>query len=246
MKETSLNVKLINHTPDPQKTVAAAARLCYSSVGAEKLVEDMTDDEIEKLLGIILNNGHYSTLEHITFTFAIEGISRVTSHQLVRHRIASYSQQSQRYVREKEQFDYVIPDKIKKDNELIELFEENMKEQQKLYDKLTENLIERGYKEKEAIEAARYVLPNAAETKIVLSMNARSLLHFLEVRCCERAQKEIRNMARQILKSVRGVAPIIFDDAGPLCETERRCKEGKMGCGRLNKILDKGVDENNE
>ncbi|SDC21488.1 MULTISPECIES: FAD-dependent thymidylate synthase [unclassified Candidatus Frackibacter] len=246
MQETNLNIKLINYTPNPERTVAAAARLCYSPVGANKLVEEMTDKEIEDLLAIILGNRHYSTLEHVSFTFAIEGISRVTSHQLVRHRLASYSQQSQRYVREKEQFDYIIPDKIKGDKELVEIFEENMWQQQQKYDELTKKLMENGYQEKEAIEAARYLLPNATETKIVVSMNARSLLHFFEVRCCERAQKEIRKMAREMLRQVKDIAPIIFNSAGPLCETERRCKEGKMSCGRLNKITSKGVDNTNE
>ncbi|SKA01604.1 FAD-dependent thymidylate synthase [Selenihalanaerobacter shriftii] len=245
MKDTELNIELINYTPNPERTAASAARLCYSSIGADKLAEEMTDSEVERLLKIILNNGHYSTLEHVSFTFAIDGISRVTTHQLVRHRIASYSQQSQRYVREKEQFDYIIPVKIAEDEELVDIFKENMKHQQEAYNKLTNNLIDNGYEEKEAIEAARYVLPNATETKIVVTMNARSLLHFFEVRCCDRAQREIRAMAREMLKKVRDVAPIIFSNAGPLCETERRCKEGKMSCGRLDKILSKGVDKSN-
>ncbi|ADL11694.1 FAD-dependent thymidylate synthase [Acetohalobium arabaticum] len=234
--ESKLNVKLINHTPEPERTAASAARLCYSPVGAEKLVEDMTDEEIEDLLNIILGNGHYSTLEHVTFTFAIEGISRVTSHQLVRHRIASYSQQSQRYVREKDQFNYIIPDKIKDNEELTELFIENMKQQQKLYNKLTAGLMEDGYEEKEAIEAARYLLPNATETKIVVTMNARSLLHFFEVRCCNRAQREIREMANEMLNQVKDIAPIIFNNAGPTCVTEGRCAEGAMSCGRINEL----------
>ncbi|WP_408955486.1 FAD-dependent thymidylate synthase [Natroniella sp. ANB-PHB2] len=231
-----LNVKLINHTTNPEKTAAAAARLCYSSVGADKLVEDMSDQEAENLLQVILDNGHLSTLEHIKFTFAVEGISRVTTHQLVRHRIASYSQQSQRYVREKEQFDYIIPAKILENEKAAELFEKNMKQQHKLYEQLTNKLVKEGYAEKEAIEAARYVLPNAAETKIVVTMNARSLLHFFELRCCERAQREIRDLARLMLKQVQEVAPLIFAKAGPLCETEKRCKEGQMSCGRLNKM----------
>ncbi len=230
------NVKLINYTPNPERTVAAAARLCYSATGADRLKENMTDEDVERLLGIILGNGHLSTLEHVNFTFAIEGISRVTSHQLVRHRIASYSQQSQRYVREEDQFKYIIPNKIKEDEELIQLFKENMKDQQKMYDDLITKLIENGYKEKEAIEAARYVLPNATETKIVVSMNARSLLHFFELRCCERAQREIRDMAKKMLKEVRRVAPVLFKKAGPLCETEGRCREGKMSCGKLARI----------
>lgn len=233
---SKLNVKLLNHTPQPERTVASAARLCYSPVGAEKLVEDMTDDEIEDLLDIILENGHYSTLEHVTFTFAIEGISRVTSHQLVRHRIASYSQQSQRYVREKEQFEYIIPDKIKDNEKLTELFIENMEQQQQLYNQLTEGLMEEGYEEKEAIEAARYLLPNATETKIVVTMNARSLLHFFEVRCCNRAQQEIREMADEMLDQLKDIAPIIFTAAGPTCVTEGRCTEGAMGCGRINEL----------
>ncbi|WP_027339558.1 FAD-dependent thymidylate synthase [Halonatronum saccharophilum] len=229
-------VKLINYTPNPERTVAAAARLCYSPTGAESLLDSMDRNDIERLLGIILGNGHLSTLEHISFTFAVEGISRVASHQLVRHRIASYSQQSQRYVKEKGQFEYIVPKKIKEDKEMVKLFKENMKKQQKVYDELTAKLMDSGYKEKEAIEAARYVLPNATETKIVISMNGRSLLHFFELRCCERAQREIRDMAKKMLRQVREVAPIIFKKAGPLCETERRCKEGKLSCGRLAKI----------
>ncbi|MCK8816227.1 FAD-dependent thymidylate synthase [Natroniella sulfidigena] len=239
------NVKLINHTTNPERTAAAAARLCYSPVGADKLVEEMTEQEAEDLLQIILDNGHLSTLEHIKFTFAIEGISRVTSHQLVRHRIASYSQQSQRYVREKEQFNYIIPAKILENEEATQLFKENMKQQHQLYDQLTNKLVEEGYAEKEAIEAARYVLPNAAETKVVVTMNARSLLHFFELRCCERAQREIRDLARLMLKQVREVAPLIFAKAGPLCETERRCKEAQMSCGRLAKIKEGDINGKN-
>ena len=237
-----LSVNLINHTPEPERTVAAAARLCYSPVGADKLVEDMTDEEVEKLLKIVINNGHHSTLEHVSFTFAIEGVSRVLLAQLTRHRIASYSVQSQRFVREKEQFDYVIPEKIKdaayydEDGFVVdvldEMFKTHMHNCHDFYNELTEKLIKMGYKEKEAIEVARYVLPNAAETKIVVTMNARSLLHFFEVRCCNRAQKEIRELAKEMLRKVKDVAPIIFDNAGPTCITENYCKEGKMSCDR--------------
>ncbi len=228
-----LKVKLINYTPDPERTVAASARLCYSPTGAEELLESMKDNDVKRLLNIVLENGHLSTLEHISFTFAVEGISRVTSHQLVRHRIASYSQQSQRYVKENDQFDYIVPKKIAENEKSLKMFKENMKQQQEMYNQLTDELMSSGYKEKEAIEAARYVLPNATETKIVVSMNARSLLHFFSLRCCERAQQEIRDMAREMLRQVREVAPAIFKKAGPLCETEGTCKEGKMTCGRL-------------
>jgi thymidylate synthase (FAD) len=229
-------VELINYTQEPEKTVAAAARLCYSATGAGELMKEFTEEKVDHLLGIILENGHHSVLEHASFTFAIEGISRVCSHQLVRHRIASYSQQSQRYVREQDQFDYIIPEKIKAKPELAQLMEENMSQQQKKYDELTEKLMEAGYGEKEAIEAARYVFPNATETKIVVTMNARSLLHFFELRCCERAQREIRDLARKMLAQVEEVAPTIFTKAGPLCETESRCEEGDLSCGRLEEI----------
>ncbi|MGM0470763.1 MAG: FAD-dependent thymidylate synthase [Bacillota bacterium] len=234
--QARLNVKLIEHTPNPERTVASAARLCYSSVGADKLVEEMTDKEVKRLLDIILNNGHLSTLEHISFTFAVEGISRVTSHQLVRHRIASYSQQSQRYVREQDQFDHVVPERISDDEELAKLFIENMKQQQQKYEELTAKLMDNGYSEKEAIEEARYVLPNACETKIVISMNARSLLHFFELRCCNRAQQEIRQMAKEMLQQVQDIAPQIFAKAGPTCVTKGRCEEGEMSCGRIKEL----------
>lgn len=229
-----MKVKLINHTPGSERTVASSARLCYSNTGADEIVEDMSQEDVERLLNIILSNGHHSTLEHISFTFAIEGISRVTSHQLVRHRIASYSQQSQRYVREKKQFDYVIPDKIKEVPTAEKYFKKHMKTLQKLYDTFTEMIINNGYTEKEAIESARYVLPNATETKIVVTMNARSLLHFFELRCCNRAQQEIRDLANEMLRLCKGVAPIIFKKAGAACQTRGICKEGKMSCGRLS------------
>ena len=231
MGKMDQKVELINHTPNPERTVAAAARLCYSSTGASGLMKDITEKEIEKLLKIVIKGGHHSTLEHITFTFAIEGISRVCSHQLVRHRIASYSQQSQRYVREKDELDYIMPERIKCSGEI--LFERHLKTGFKVYNWLVEDLIEQGYNEKEAIEAARYVLPNAAETKIVVTMNARSLLHFFELRCCNRAQKEIRNLARKMLAQVKEIAPLIFKKAGAMCEMEGRCEEGKLSCGRL-------------
>ncbi|MCK8826010.1 FAD-dependent thymidylate synthase [Fuchsiella alkaliacetigena] len=246
MKEASLQVEVINYTPEPEKTAAAAARLCYSPVGAAKLKEELDETEAEELLNVILENGHYSTLEHISFTFAIEGISRVTSHQLVRHRIASYSQQSQRYVRQREEPVFIIPKRIyelPEDDEYKKSFLNQIQNCYAEYDKQVDYLInEHNYTEKEAIEDARYILPNAAETKIVVTMNARSLLHFFEVRCCQRAQWEIRAMAKEMLKQVKNLAPVIFKEAGPTCVVEGECKESTMSCGRL----DKGADKENE
>ena len=189
-------------------------------------------------------------MEHISFTFAIEGVSRVLTHQLVRHRLASYSQQSQRYVR-LDQFEYIIPKAIEKDEAAKARFIESMKAAHKAYEDLTEQLKavyvkeleESGMDEKKAasaaekraIEDARYVLPNACETKIVVTMNARSLMHFFTMRLCERAQWEIRDMALAMLREVLAVAPEVFKQAGPACVTGP-CPEGAMTCGKINEV----------
>jgi len=222
-----VQVKLINYTPNPDKTVAAAARLCYSPLGAEKLMQDFSPDEVAKFLGKLLELGHLSPVEHISFTFAIEGVSRVLSHQLVRHRIGvSYSQKSQRYVKE-DQFDYIIPPTVKNNPAGEELFRDQMAQIQAAYNELLKIV---------PAEDARYVLPNATETKLVVTYNARSLLHFFELRCCQRAQWEIRQLADLMLREVRKVAPLIFKKAGPTCVTQGICFEGKMSCGRVTNI----------
>ena len=222
-----MQVKLINYTPNPDKTVAAAARLCYSPLGAEKLMQDFSPDEVAKFLGKLLELGHLSPVEHISFTFAIEGVSRVLSHQLVRHRIGvSYSQKSQRYVKE-DQFDYIIPPSIKKNPAGEKIFRDQMAQIQAAYNELLKIV---------PAEDARYVLPNATETKLVVTYNARSLLHFFELRCCQRAQWEIRQLADLMLREVRKVAPLIFKKAGPTCVTQGICFEGKMSCGRVTNI----------
>ena len=251
--QTQLKVELLRHTPDPEKTVAAAAKLCYSHSGATELDQDLTDNEIEKFLTILMNMGHYSPIEHATFTFAIEGVSRVLTHQLVRHRVASFSQQSQRYVSENN-FDYIIPPNISQSQKANEIFMETMDNLQSSYCKLreliqedtTKRLIKEGMSEKKATSAAekianedaRFVLPNACETKIVVSMNARELRHFFNQRCCERAQWEIRELAYQMLKLVKGVAPILFKNAGPRC-LSGACPEGSMTCGKIVEVREK-------
>jgi thymidylate synthase (FAD) len=220
-----MKVSLIAHTPDPERVVAAAARLCYSPVGAAVLLEGLTGEEVGRFLDKLAEAGHESPAEHASFTFAVEGVSRALSHQLVRHRIASYSQQSQRYVRE-DQFDYVTPPSIAKSREGRELFQRTMADLREAYRRLVE-LVPR--------EDARYVLPNACETKFVITMNARSLKNFFELRCCTRAQWEIRQLAEAMLAEVRKVAPRLFRRAGPACETRGACREGRMTCGRLAK-----------
>ncbi|CUH97732.1 Thymidylate synthase ThyX [Propionispora sp. 2/2-37] len=220
-----MNVKLMYHTPKPERAVAMAARLCYSAVGAEELAVQMTEAQVATLLRKIVDMGHTSTLEHASFTFAIEGVSRVLTHQLVRHRIASYSQQSQRYVKEHD-FEYITPSSIAVNPAAKVKFDELMQRIRATYDELVAMGVHQ--------EDARYCLANATETKIVVTMNARTLLHFFEERCCMRAQWEIRKMAELMLTEVRGVAPILFEKAGPTCVTGNFCREGKLSCGRLN------------
>ena len=266
-----LKVKIIAHTPQPDKVVAQAGKLCYSAVGVDEITQKLTEEEIARYVNMLANIGHESPLEHVSFTFAIEGISRACTHQIVRHRIASYSQQSQRYVK-LEQFEYIIPPAIEKNPEAKRIFIETMERDQKAYDELVDLLLEDilidkhaadygscireilkenpdvvpdrskvldlyaekflkeyGKAEKQAIEDARYVFPNACETKIVVTMNARSLLHFFNVRCCNRAQWEIREMATEMLKECKKIAPALFKKAGPDC-VYGKCGEGKMSC----------------
>lgn len=219
----ALNVKLLNYTPDPERVVAAAARMCYSPIGAEKILDDFSREEVEKFLRKIISMGHLSPTEHAYFTFSISG-SRVLSHQLVRHRIASYSQKSQRYIKE-EQFNYIVPPAIRANDKALKIYEDQIRQLKQTYNKLLELGIHK--------EDARYVLPNACETNIICSFNARSLLNFFKLRCCNRAQWEIRALANKMLKEVKKVAPILFEKAGPPCVSEGVCREGNMSCGRL-------------
>lgn len=227
-------VKLLAFTPDAERKVAMAARLCYSAIGASELEEKLSDAQVDKLVGKIMTMGHYSTLEHVTFSFAIEGVSRVLTHQLVRHRIASYSQQSQRYVKEHD-FEYIIPPAIASNRTAIERFQQLMEQIRSTYDELASLGIHQ--------EDARYCLANATETKIMVTMNARALLNFFELRCCARAQWEIRKMAELMLNEVKRVAPLLFQKAGPTCISGGYCREGDLSCGRLEKI--KAVKQDN-
>ena len=248
-----MKVKIIAHTPQPEKVIAMAAKLCYSPVGVEQIEENLTEESVDKFLNMLINIGHESPLEHVTFTFAVEGISRACSHQIVRHRIASFSQQSQRYVK-LDQFEYIIPKEIEAIEEAKVIFEQAMEQDQQAYDKLVEVLFEKHYNnlikygknekeakrnaEKKAIEDARYVFPNACETKMVFTMNTRSLYNFLHHRCCERAQWEIRELATQMLKELKQVAPILFKNSGPNC-VKGPCPEGNMTCGDIVQVRGK-------
>lgn len=192
-------------------------------------MNNFTQPEIDKFITLLSDLGHQSVMEHVSWTFSISGISRVLSHQLVRNRIASYSQRSQRYVRDN-QFEYVIPKEIEKDEALTKIFVEQMSSSQKAYDEIVEGLIANGRTEKQAIEDARYVFPNACETSMVVTMNARALLGFFEKRCCNRAQEEIRDLAHDMLSLVKETSPNIFKYAGRPCIALRYCPENNMQC----------------
>ncbi|MBP2674829.1 MAG: thyX [Deltaproteobacteria bacterium] len=218
-----MKVLLLQCTPDPERMVALAARLCYSPAGIGELREDVSRKDIRGLIRTVLSMGHTSTLEHVAFTFGVEGISRAASHQLVRHRIASYSQQSQRYV--SADFGYVTPRTVAGVPSLRREYERHMAASSRLYGKLAKAGI--------PAEDARFVLPNATETKILVTMNARELHHFFALRTCRRAQWEIREMALLMLAIARKEAPLLFEDAGPGC-VRGRCPEGKMSCGKAD------------
>jgi len=237
MPETKLNVVLLRHTPEPEEVVAMAAKLCYSPSGVEELQQKIEARDQAAFVEKLATIGHLSPIEHVSFTFGIEGISRACSHQLVRHRVASYSQQSQRYVRA-EQFDYIIPPSIKQDPALMREFEKCMAEAQENYTRVLKRLEDFGLKGEAGQQDARYLLPNAAETKIVVTMNARELLHFFRVRCCNRAQWEIREMTERMLGLVKKTAPTIFAKAGPGC-LFAACPEGKMTCGKIEEVRKK-------
>lgn len=213
-------VTLLSHTPDPEKIVAAAARLCYSDKDISNILDNFTEEKIEKFLNKLISLGHESPLEHISFTFGVEGISRACSHQLVRHRIASYSQKSQRYV-EESNFSYVTPPSL--NNQIDKGY----------YDYMMYTIGE-FYKDLRSAglepEDARMILPNACCTSIIVTMNARSLLNFFKHRDCNRAQWEIRELSRKMMDICKEVAPRIFANAGASCR-RGKCSEGSMSCG---------------
>lgn len=240
-----MNVKLIAYTAAPDKVVAAAAKLCYSDTGAMDLMEGMTDEKAQSFVEMLGTMGHQSPIEHASFTFAIEGVSRSLLAQITRHRLASFSVQSQRYVKLRD-FDYITPPEIAADPQTLTLFDKTVQTCVEAYQKLAD-MLEAGHyaaltaqgvpehearrqAEKKAIEDARFVLPNASETKMVMTMNARELLHFFQLRCCSRAQWEIRALAKAMLKEVYPISPALFVNAGPSC-IAGSCPEGRMSCG---------------
>lgn len=217
-----MKVKLLAYTQNADAICVAAGQSCYSKKSSMVLVDEKKDNS--NILKKIVDMGHHSVIEHASFTFSIEDVSRSLTHQLVRHRIASFSQQSQRYVSMNNPT-YIIPKTVEADPELKKLYEDIMKEIWRSYNKLVEKI---------PPEDARYVLPNGCTTNITVTMNARELFHFFTLRCCNRAQWEIRYLADEMLKQCKVVSPIIFSNAGPPC-VRGKCPEGKLNCGKSRK-----------
>lgn len=262
--EKKMNVKLLSHTINPELLIATAGKLCYSPSEIKDLMEKQTPEMIERFVNMLVSMGHESPLEHVSFSFAIEGVSRSLTHQLVRHRIASYSQQSQRYVNLEDSFGYVIPKNIKRDRHVLKLFEKAMENAFESYVKISRELLEgqmfefaeekdinddyclsveeledilkKEYKKeysamtKKAIEDARAVLPNACETKIICTMNLRTLINFCKHRCCRRAQDEIHELSWRIVEEVEKKSPLLAKSLGASCQFGK-CPEGNMCCG---------------
>lgn len=237
MSETKLHVELLRYTPQPEEIVAMGAKMCYSSSDLDALKQGVESKDQSKFLNKIMEAGHLSTVEHAVFTFGIEGVSRSLLAQITRHRIASFSVKSQRYVGETSKdgldFNYIIPPSIKKmGQEYVEKFCKQMSQIQEWYDEWVELLGNNG---ESTYQDARFVLPNASETKMILTMNARELTHFFKLRCCSRAQWEIRELAKQMYILVLKVAPFLFKNAGPSC-VYGKCSEGVMSCGRAKEV----------
>lgn len=245
-----MKVTLIAHSPEPEKVIAAAAKLCYSASDIDNLLDNLTPEKTTSFVEMLSNIGHESPIEHASFTFGIEGVSRALLAQITRHRLASFSVQSQRYVKNKN-FTFITPPEIENNPEAKELFLKSMNDSITAYNNIAD-ILEKKYfaeytndgmheksaktkAEKKAIEDARFVLPNAAETKMVVTMNARSLHNFFRLRCCNRAQWEIKAVADEMLRLCCEVAPTLFKNAGPSCATGA-CSEGKMSCMKMKEM----------
>lgn len=248
-----MKVQLLAYTPDADKMVAAAAKLCYSKSNIGTLLDNLTPEKTENFLDLLTSLGHESPIEHASFTFGIEGVSRALLAQITRHRIASFSVQSQRYV-SKCDFEYILPPEIEKIPQAKAEFEKAMREDAEHYESIRQILIAEHKKtflaegknekdalkmaEKKANEDARFVLPNACDTKIIMTMNTRSLYNFFTLRCCDRAQWEIRELATQMLFLCKKVSPLLFKHAGPGC-VRGKCTEGSYSCGKAKEMKEK-------
>lgn len=215
-----MKVKLLKYTPNPELLCAAAAMTSYKGEGTSKLLEKLNLEKARKTLREVMGYGHHSVIEHASFTFSVEGVTRALTHQLVRHRIASYTQQSQRYVKYDTLEHYVTPPSVLENEEAKKIYDETLMRISDAYQKLLKHEVPK--------EDSRFILPNAAKTNILITMNARELCHFFKLRCCVRSQWEIREMAIEMLRLAKRAAPAIFENAGPSCVELGYCPEGVL------------------
>ena len=228
-EQKKLKVELLRHTPAPEEAIALAAKLCYSKASIDDLKDRISQKDQSSFIEKLMSMGHESVLEHVSFTFGVEGVSRVLLAQLTRHRIASFSVQSQRYVSYENGFGYIIPESISAlGEEAVRKYYKQMETIESWYIDWQKQLGNQGEKSN---EDARFVLPNACETRIVMTMNVRELRHFFSLRMCSRAQWEIRRMAAEMFRLCYETAPSLFLDAGPAC-LRGRCPEGEKSCGK--------------
>ena len=215
-----MKVKLLRYTADAELLCGTAALTSTKSGSPSEILEKMNMETAKRIIKRVTGYGHVSVIEHASFTFSIEGVSRAMTHQLVRHRIASFTQQSQRYVTYDTLEKYVTPPSITNNAEAQKIFDETLEKISETYQKL----LKLGIKK----EDARFILPNAAKTNIIVTMNARELRHFFNLRCCTRSQWEIREVAIEMLKQAKKTAPALFENAGPSCVELGYCPEGKI------------------
>jgi thymidylate synthase (FAD) len=213
-------VKLLRYTPDPELVCATAALTSSKRHSASEILQEITEDKARKIVERVIGLGHYSIIEHAYFTFSIEEVSRAMTHQLVRHRMASYIEQSQRYVKYDDLKQFIVPKTIAENKEAKKIYEDTLTQVSETYRKLLNLGVSK--------EDARFILPNAAKTNILVTMNARGLRHFFNLRCCARAQWEIREVAIDMLKQVKHVAPGLFQNSGPFCVQFGYCAEKEL------------------
>ena len=232
-EQKKLKVILLRHTLQPEETVALAAKLCYSKSTITDLNDKISSKDQSDFIKKLMDMGHESVMEHASFTFGVEGVSRVLLAQLTRHRIASFSVQSQRYVSYDKGFGYIIPESIAAlGEEAVRKYHEQMETIEGWYTDWQQQLGGTGEKSN---EDARFVLPNACETRIMVTMNVRELRHFFSLRMCSRAQWEIRRMAEEMFRLCFETAPALFMNAGPAC-LRGKCPEGEKSCGKAAAI----------
>lgn len=217
-------VEMVSAPDNTLKTVYVACRTCYSEQYPQEIWnDDYSDEKMLKLLTKVMSSGHHSTLEHCQYVFAVSGISRACSHQLVRHRHMSFSQKSQRYVTETSQFEYITPPAIA-NSEFVDEYNAFMVKIQDFYSRMVESGIK--------AEDARFVLPNATSTSMILSLNLREFIHLAGLRLCTNSQHEIRKLVQKMVDLAIEKDRWLDEYLVPKCEVLGYCNEIKS-CGKF-------------